>query len=127
MIDDLKHDASINNEFIKSIHAILCHNAIVGVAGRFQTIPTLVIVADFTPTPPYLVTSALDDWLDNLQYQLELAKNTDEIIESILRQHIQFEHIHPFSDGNGRVGRALIVYSCFLAHILPVVIPLNVK
>lgn len=127
MIDDLKHDVSINSEFIKSIHAILCNNAIDGVAGRFKTIPNLVIGADFTPTPPYLVPSALEDWRANLQYQIELAKNTDEIIESILRQHIQFEHIHPFSDGNGRVGRALIVYSCLQAHILPIVIPVNNK
>lgn len=127
MIDDLKHDVSINSEFIKSIHAILCNNAIDGVAGRFKTIPNLVIGADFTPTPLYLVPSALEDWRANLQYQIELAKNTDEIIESILRQHIQFEHIHPFSDGNGRVGRALIVYSCLQAHILPIVIPVTDK
>lgn len=127
MIDDLKHDVSINSEFIKSIHAILCNNAIDGVAGRFKTIPNLVIGADFTPTPLYLVPSALEDWRANLQYQIELAKNTDEIIESILRQHIQFEHIHPFSNGNGRVGRALIVYSCLQAHILPIVIPVTDK
>lgn len=74
MIDDLKHDASINNEFIKSIHAILCNNAIDGVTGRLKTIPNLVIGADFTPTPPYLVPSALEDWRANLQYQIELAK-----------------------------------------------------
>ena len=127
MIEDLKHDSQINNEFIKSIHAILCNNAIDGVAGRFKTIPNLVIGADFTPTPLYLVPSALEDWRANLQYQIELAKNTDEIIESILRQHIQFEHIHPFSNGNGRVGRALIVYSCLQAHILPIVIPVTDK
>ena len=127
MIEDLKSGIRIDVEYIKSVHAVLCNNAIEGVAGRFKTIPNLVIGADFTPTPPYLVPSELENWRLNLKYQIELAKDADEIVESILRQHIQFEHIHPFSDGNGRVGRALIVYSCLQAHILPVVIPVQEK
>lgn len=127
MIEDLKQNVPIDVEYIKSVHAVLCNNAIEGIAGRFKTIPNLVIGADFTPTPPYLVPSELENWRLNLQYQLEHAENNDEIIESILRQHIQFEHIHPFSDGNGRVGRALIVYSCLRAHIVPVVIPVQDK
>ena len=127
MIEDLKQDVPIDVEYIKSVHAVLCNNAIEGIAGRFKTIPNLVIGADFTPTPPYLVPSELENWRLNLQYQLEHAENNDEIIESILRQHIQFEHIHPFSDGNGRVGRALIVYSCLRAHIVPAVIPVQDK
>ena len=127
MIEDLKQDVPIDVEYIKSVHAVLCNNAIEGIAGRFKTIPNLVIGADFTPTPPYLVPSELENWRLNLQYQLEHAENNDEIIESILRQHIQFEHIHPFSDGNGRVGRALIVYACLRAHIIPAVIPVQDK
>lgn len=74
LIEDLKNNVPINNEYIKYIHSILCNNAIDGVAGRFKTIPNLVIGADFTPTPPYLVPSALEDWRANLQYQIELAK-----------------------------------------------------
>lgn len=127
MIEDLKDNRQIDNEYIKSIHKILCDNAIDGVAGKFKTIPNLVIGADFMPVAPYMVVSALENWRLDLDYQLKNAKNNDEIIESILLQHIKFEHIHPFTDGNGRVGRALIVYSCLLNNIVPVVIPVNEK
>ena len=44
------------------------------------------------------------------------------IIEAICRQHIAFERIHPFSDGNGRVGRALMVYICLQKGIAPIVV-----
>lgn len=127
MIEDLKHTVAVDVNYIKSIHAILCKNAIEGNAGKFKTSPNLVIGANFTPTPPYLVISALENWRADLAYQIKLAKNQDDIVQAILQQHINFEHIHPFSDGNGRVGRALIVYSCLLAHIIPIVIPVEDK
>ncbi len=50
--------------------------------------------------------------------------DSDKVL-AICRQHIAFERIHPFPDGNGRVGRALMVYSCFLADMVPIVIPVE--
>lgn len=37
--------------------------------------------------------------------------------------HIQFERIHPFSDGNGRTGRALLSFELLNNGYLPIVIP----
>jgi len=85
----------------------------------------MIIGADFTPTPPYLVPSALTDWIDNLAAQMESAASDSDKVLAICRQHIAFEHIHPFPDGNGRVGRALMVYSCFLSGMTPIVIPVD--
>ena len=91
-------------------------------AGAFKTIHNIIIGADFTPTEPYLVQSELKNWCDTLEYRLNLSNTVEEKIEVIMEQHLRFERIHPFSDGNGRTGRALIVHSCLQQGIAPIII-----
>ena len=110
---------------IREVHAILCKDAIESMPGQFKQRPNMIIGAAFTPTPPYLVPSALTDWISNLAAQMDAAVSDSDKVLAICRQHIAFEHIHPFPDGNGRVGRALMVYSCFLDEITPIVIPVD--
>lgn len=127
MITDLKSNTEITLAYIQKGHSILCHEAIEAVPGKFKISPNMIVGADFKTTPPYLVPTELENWRQNLLYQLQNSKNNDDIVESICRQHIQFEHIHPFPDGNGRVGRALMVYSCLQMKIPPIVIPVGEK
>ena len=119
--DNLDDLPPLSLELIKKIHFLLCQNAIEGVAGSFKTIPNMIIGASFTPTQPYMVITELQEWTLNLEAQLDGA-NKEGIIEGISRQHIAFERIHPFSDGNGRVGRALMVYTCLQRGIAPIVV-----
>ena len=42
--------------------------------------------------------------------------------DDILDFHVQFERIHPFQDGNGRVGRLLLFWQCLQAAIVPFII-----
>ena len=58
--------------------------------------------ADFIPPPPELVPALLDD----LMTYLNSAAHAPLIQAALV--HAQFETIHPFTDGNGRMGRALI-------------------
>ncbi|EFS29092.1 hypothetical protein FGAG_01413 [Fusobacterium gonidiaformans ATCC 25563] len=44
-----------------------------------------------------------------------------------MEQHIQFEKIHPFPDGNGRTGRLLIIHSCLKEGMPPIIIPKEEK
>ena len=118
----------ISLSFIRDIHRILCKNVIQGIPGEFKKIPNMIIGADFTPSPPYRVISDLENWKLDLEAQIESAQGDQrKIVEAICRQHIQFEHIHPFSDGNGRVGRALMAYTCLLEKKVPIVIPVEQK
>ena len=125
LIEQSTSSAPLSLSLIREVHTILCREAIESVPGQFKQRPNMIIGADFTPTPPYLVPSALMDWIDNLAAQMDAAASDSDKVLAICRQHIAFEHIHPFPDGNGRVGRALIVYSCFLEEITPIVIPVE--
>ncbi len=119
--DNLEELPPLSLELIKKIHFLLCQNAIDGMAGAFKTIPNMIIGAGFTPVPPYMVITELQEWIWNLEAQLE-NQEKEGIIEAICRQHIAFERSHPFSDGNGRVGRALMVYTCLQKGIAPIVV-----
>ena len=50
------------------------------------------------------------------------AKGVDGDLESLLAFHVRFERIHPFQDGNGRVGRALLFRESLRRGILPFII-----
>ena len=122
----VEHSASgtaLSLSLIREVHALLCKDAIEGVPGQFKQRPNMIIGANFTPTPPYMVPSALTDWTLDLAAQMDSAVSDSDKVRAICRQHVAFEHIHPFPDGNGRVGRALMVYSCFLSDMVPIVIP----
>lgn len=57
------------------------------------------------------------------QYNTEKEKTLEEIIEF----HYQFEKIHPFQDGNGRVGRLILLKECLRNGIVPFIIEDDIK
>lgn len=59
--------------------------------------------ARFVPPPP----QHLQELLDNFEKHLHQPRTYDPLVEAFL-VHYQFETIHPFMDGNGRVGRLLL-------------------
>ena len=61
--------------------------------------------ATFVPPPVPEMTTALNDW----EKFLHEAKDIPPLVQCAL-MHYQFEAIHPFLDGNGRVGRLLITF-----------------
>lgn len=80
--------------------------------GEFRSTPNWIGSPDdrpdtavFVPPPADVMTSALSDW--------EGFIHEDTMMPELVRcalLHYQFETIHPFLDGNGRVGRLLIVF-----------------
>ena len=54
---------------------------------------------------------------------LEWYKNIKKItIEDIIDFHFRFECIHPFGDGNGRVGRMIIFKECLKNNVMPFIV-----
>jgi Fic family protein len=69
--------------------------------------------ARFIPPPPEYVRDLLADW--------ELFVNSDLEMPPLIQcalMHYQFEAIHPFEDGNGRIGRLLIIIMLHAKNVL---------
>lgn len=125
-VESLKSKEALNSELIKEFHALIMKD-LHDEAGHFKKLENMVVGANFEPTKPYLVPTAMKDWCENLEYKLQNAKDSTEKLQAILESHIAFEKIHPFSDGNGRTGRLLIAYSCIENDLSPIIIPKDEK
>jgi Fic family protein len=106
---------------LKKLHAVLL-NSVRGRnmgRGEFRNTQnwigapgTPIENADFIPPPPGLLLEYLDNW--EKYYHMH---RPDAIVQLAI-VHAQFEIIHPFLDGNGRVGRMLIPLFLFEKSIL---------
>ena len=111
----LKNNGKLGNEIIIKINELINKN-IKDTTG-FRKGKVFIKGADFVPPEPFLVPSKMSELLYNYE-------NSDlPLIENIANFHINFEHIHPFEDGNGRTGRVLINHELISSGEIPIVIP----
>ena len=104
-IENKSKESELNFDIILALHKMLISNIRDEIAGRFRNKDEWVRVGDYVAPNPLEV-------IDRLQKVLtEYNSNTsDSIIKRIAKFHLNFEHIHPFCDGNGRIGRVLNNY-----------------
>ena len=124
MISKLENDKKLDIYVIKSINKEIL-DRLNDNAGNFKRNSNAIIGANFETSTPSQAPILTKNWIENLNYRLELCKNDDEKLLEILNSHIEFERIHPFSDGNGRTGRLIMMYLCFQEKISPFVIEKN--
>ncbi|HZX19918.1 MAG TPA: Fic family protein [archaeon] len=111
---ELKKNEEINIELMKEIHFQI-QKDIKPDAGRFKT--SYNCVSNNPTTPPQFVKEGLEKLV---QWYKENKTMNPFVLASIF--HMQFEIIHPFSDGNGRVGRLVSNHIMQQNGFLPVTI-----
>jgi Fic family protein len=99
-----KNHFDINMGLIKKIHSIIMYNIDDDAAGCFRHIEVGITGTEFVPTS-YL---EIEEELDNLIMWYNKNEHNLHPVELAAGFHQKFEQIHPFKDGNGRVGRELI-------------------
>lgn len=106
---------SLNYEIMLSLHKMLLSNIKDDIAGRIRNENEWVRVGYHIAVDPKYVKEKLTEMF--LEYKTNVDKH---IIERVARFHLMFEHIHPFVDGNGRIGRVLNNYLLIREGYVPI-------
>lgn len=121
LIEELTNDSPLQLNTVKEIHALLMDRLQYD-RGQFKSVDNAILGADFMTASVHETPFLMQQWVDNLNYRLEIATTPQEKITCIAEAHIAFERIHPFADGNGRTGRMLLNYSLLQHGIAPLII-----
>jgi len=107
---------TINDNFVLKIHSILM-NGIIPNAGQYRRHGVRIVVVNLATTNYLKISNLLQDLLSGIN-----SKNNVDMISLSTRVHSKFEQIHPFSDGNGRVSRLLMLAMLLSANYAPAII-----
>jgi len=112
----------ITEEHILKLHSILM-NGILDDAGMYRC-HSVRIVGSHVPTANW---QSVCQKMKELMTIINDKKKQEDVIAHIAVSHAQFEQIHPFADGNGRIGRLLMHMMALRKNFPPVLIENNRK
>ena len=116
--------ATLNEKFIKQLHSTLKTATSDSrkdwfAVGEYKKIPNEVGGCD---------TALPEEVADKMQKLLaDYNAKSNIAFDDIVEFHVAFERIHPFQDGNGRVGRLILLKECLKHNIVPFIIEDNLK
>ena len=116
--------AVLTEKFIKDLHFILKNGTSDSrkdwfAVGDYKKLPNEVGGMD--TTIPEEVANKMKTLL--MEYNAKDAKTFEDILDF----HVKFERIHPFQDGNGRIGRLIMFKECLKNNIVPFIVDDNLK
>ena len=116
--------AVLTEKFIKDLHFILKNGTSNSrkdwfAVGDYKKLPNEVSGMD--TTIPEEVADKMKTLL--MEYNAKDAKTFEDILDF----HVKFERIHPFQDGNGRIGRLIMFKECLKNNIVPFIVDDNLK
>ena len=116
--------AVLTEKFIKDLHFILKNGTSDFrkdwfAVGDYKKLPNEVGGMD--TTIPEEVANKMKILL--MEYNAKDAKTFEDILDF----HVKFERIHPFQDGNGRIGRLIMFKECLKNNIVPFIVDDNLK
>lgn len=122
IIDGAK--GALTEKLIKELHLILKN-------GTSDSRKEWFAVGDYKKVPNEVggMDTVLPEEVAGKMKALLAEYNTgvEKTLEDILDFHMKFERIHPFKDGNGRVGRLIMFKECLKYNIVPFIIEDNLK
>lgn len=115
LLENDSHKLTIN--LMLHLHKILLTNIDDTIAGRFRSGKEWVRVGNHLGANPLFVGQLMQELIDDLN------KNDSRFfLDKIAYFHAEFETIHPFVDGNGRMGRILINLQLMNEGLPPIII-----
>ena len=114
-IDKRAKERELILEVILLLHKMLISNIRDDIAGRFRSDNEYVRVGNHIAPNPKEITDRLEKML--AEYNATIHEN---IIKRIAKLHLTFEYVHPFIDGNGRIGRAVNNYLLIREGFVPI-------
>lgn len=112
-----KNKFKLNIKLILSLHKTLLTHLDDSIAGRFRNGKEWVRVGNHLGANPQFVVTLMQELVDNYN-----QNKTSYFLDAIAHFHAEFETIHPFVDGNGRMGRVLINLQLMNAGLPPIII-----
>lgn len=107
-IRDIFRDEAISRSLILKLHHMLLTNIDNSIAGRFRADKEYVRVGSYIAPDPKEIDRMIDALL--IKYSVD---SSQYFIETLAEFHLNFERIHPFLDGNGRIGRIIMNFQLF--------------